>query len=225
MVAVSDRRSTPEIALATVSGRAYYLLVRELRARGLAFLSLKPTDRVPLGAKVVITTEGERPLVNHPNVLTLREESDISRVIDEAVRSLEGKRGYSRVVIGVDPGGAFGVAVVGDERVLETVRCASLREAVDTVSKALEELPARAQRVRVGDGAPEYAGELLRLLDRALPERVSIEVVREAGTSRAAGEATHRRELQDAISAIKIAGKNGRVYPRGKKGEARGRGG
>lgn len=209
-----------KIAVATVSGKVYYLLVRELKRRGLHFLSLKPTDRVPLNVDVVITTGIERPLITHPSVLTFQEEMNPTEVVDEAVRVLKGKQGYSRVVVGVDPGRTFGVAVVGDGTVLEAVNCASLRETVDTVSKALDGLQAKIQRVKIGDGDPQHTKILLDQLDRALPEGVVIETVHEAGTSQIIRETTHRRELRDAMSAVKIAERSGRVYRRGKQDEA-----
>ncbi len=209
-----------EIAVATVSGKAYYLLVSELKRRGLNFLSLKPTDRAPLNVKVVITTAEERPLITHPNILIFQEEADPTEVIDKAVRILEGKQGYGRVVVGVDPGRTFGVAVVGDGTVLEAVNCASLRETVDTVSKALDGLQAKIQQVKIGDGDPQHTKRLLDQLDRTLPKGVMIEMVHEAGTSRIIRETTHRRELRDAMSAVKIAERSGRVYPRGKQDEA-----
>jgi len=45
-----------KIAVATVSGRAYYKLVKELKERGLVFLSLVPGEAIPSTIKVVVTT-------------------------------------------------------------------------------------------------------------------------------------------------------------------------
>ena len=55
-----------KIALATVSGKACYKMVGGLKRRGLPFLSLKPTDTVPLDVKVVIITRREHRMVTHP---------------------------------------------------------------------------------------------------------------------------------------------------------------
>ena len=205
-----------EIAVATVSGKAYYKLVSELKRRSLSFLSLKPTDAVPLDVKVVITTERERRRVKHPQVLVFEEENDPAEIVDKAIRLFQGKTSYGEVLIGVDPGRTFGVAVIGDGRILETANRLSLKETVDAILKALDKVPAEISRVRIGDGATVYTKELLHLLDEALPKETAIEVVCEAGTSQPAKGMAHRREVKNKASAIKIAERKGRIFPRRK---------
>ena len=205
-----------KIALATVSGRAYYKLVNELKRKGLPFLSLKPWDPIPLNIKVVITTKEERHLVAHPNVLIFEYESNPTSVIDEAILGVQGKRSYEKVVVGVDPGKTYGVAVLGDDNVLETLNCSGSKEAVNVILDDLKRFPATVSVVKVGDGAPAYTKGLLPSLDDALPQETVIEVVSEAGTSRFMNETAHRRGLRDAMSAIEIAGRNGQIFPRRK---------
>ncbi len=205
-----------KIALATVSGRAYYKLVNELKRKGLPFLSLKPWDPIPLNIKVVITTKEERHLVAYPNVLIFEYESNPTSVIDEAVLGVHGKRTYEKVVVGVDPGKTYGVAVLGDDNVLETLNCSSLKETVNVILDDLKRFPATVSMVKVGDGAPAYTKGLLLSLDEILPQETVIEVVSEAGTSRFMNETAHRRGLRDAMSAIEIAGRNGQIFPRRK---------
>ena len=205
-----------KIALATVSGRAYYKLVIELKRKGLPFLSLKPWDPIPLDIKVVITTKEERHLVAHPNVLIFEYESNPTSIIDEAVLGVQGKRSYEKVVVGVDPGKTYGVAVLGDDNVLETLNCSGSKEAVNVILDDLNRFPATVSVVKVGDGAPAYTKGLLPSLDETLPQETVIEVVSEAGTSRFMNETAHRRGLRDAMSAIEIAGRNGQIFPRRK---------
>ncbi len=202
-----------KIAVATVSGRAYYKLVNELKRKDLPFLSLKPWDPIPLNIKVVITTKEEHHLVTHPNVLIFECENPTS-VIDEAILVVQGKRSYEKVVVGVDPGKTYGVAVLGDDNVLETLNCSSLEETVKVVLDGLKRVPATVKVVKVGNGAPAYKKGLLHSLDEALPQETVIEIVSEAGTSRFMNETTHRRESKDAVSAIEIAGRKGQTFPR-----------
>jgi len=203
------------LAVATVSGKAYYLLVKELKRRKLPFLSLIPREPVPASVKVVITTEKERRLISHPNVLVFKEGMNPASLIDEAVRAVQGKKAYEKLVIGIDPGKTFGLAVLGDGAVLETMNSSSFQETVNAVEGVIRRTPAESVSVRVGYGAPSYAKELLRLLDQALPENVVLEMVEEAGTSRYAIEQKHRRGLRDVMSAIRIAGRSGKIFPRG----------
>jgi len=203
-----------EIAVATVSGKAYYLLVKELKERRLPFLSLKPQDSIPLDVKVVITTEKERHLVAHPSVLVFKEETDPAKVVNEALRIVQGKQKYERMVIGIDPGETFGVAILSDGRVLETLNCPSLKETVDTVLKMLRDTPAILKVVKIGNGAPHHMKELLHSLDDILPKETVMAVVPEAGTSQLTGGTTHRREMRNAMSAVKIAKRQGKTFLR-----------
>lgn len=203
-----------EIALVTVSGKAYFRLVKELKGRKLPFLSLTPRDHIPLDIKVVITTREERHLIKHPNILVFKDESDAAVIVDEAIRAAQGKRNYDRVVIGVDPGKTFGIAVLADGNILETHTCSDLEETKSTILKALDRAPATMTTIKIGNGAPLYAKEMLYLLDEAMPKGVVIETVSEAGTSRFTKGTIHRRGAKDLMSAIKIAERKGRVFPR-----------
>ncbi len=205
-----------KIAVATVSGKAYYQLVNELKARSLPFLSLTPYDVIPAGIKVVITTENERHLIEYPNVLVFEEKMDPATIVNEAIRSVEGRRNHDTITVGVDPGKTFGLAVLSNGNVLETLIHSSIEQTVIAILDVLTKNPATAYIIKVGDGAPEYTRVLLSQLDKTLQKDIAIEIVSEAGTSRFAKETVHRRGLRDAMSAVKIAKRRGRPFQRGK---------
>jgi hypothetical protein len=205
-----------KIAVATVSGKAYYHLVNELKARGLPFLSLTPYDSIPNEVKVVITTKNERRLVKHPNVVIYEAKMDPAVVVNETLRTIEGKGDHNTITVGVDPGKTFGLAVLSNGNVLETRTHSSLEETVNALLGVLAKNPASTYVVKVGDGAPEYTQSLLTQLDEALPENIAIEIVSEAGTSHFGKETIHRRGLRDAMSAVKIAERRGKPFPRRK---------
>jgi len=203
-----------KIAVATVSGRAYYELVKELKRQGLPFLSLKPWDPVPLDIKVVITTRDESHLISHPQILPFEQGSNPESVVDKAILTVQGKQGYEKVVVGVDPGKTCGIAVLGDDKVLETLTSSNIEDAAHLVVDRLKRFPAEVRVVRVGNGPPEYTKSLLSSLDEYLPEETLMEIVSEAGTSRVMNNSVNRRVLRDAVSAIEIAGRKGRVFSR-----------
>ena len=206
-----------KIAVATVSGKAYYLLVNELKRRNISFLSLTPNDSIPIDVKVVITTKKERPKITHQNVLEYDEDKNPTEVVEEAIRIIKGKKIYERLVVGIDPGQNFGVAVLGDGNILETKNCTSLSETINTVKGFVNRIPAAHATIRIGNGAPSYAEELWHYLNEVLPGNVVIESVREEGTSQSLGETSHRRGKRDVSSAIKIGQRQGQVFPRRKK--------
>ena len=204
-----------KVAVATVSGRAYFLLVNELREKNVDFLSLVPGAPVPAEVKVVITTEKERHMVNHERILVYDDKAEPNAVVSKAVRILQGKESYEKIVIGIDPGDVFGLAVIADGKVNETSNCNSTKEVLNLIRSIIKnvDFAATGVSVKIGNGVPVYK-ELLAILDSALPPEVVLEVVSEAGTDHLLREDKHRRGLRDIASAIRIAGRTGYVYPR-----------
>jgi hypothetical protein len=210
------------IAVATVSGKAYYLIVNELRRKNVPFLSLTPQEPVPIEIKVVITTEEERKLVNHEKVFAYKAGVDPSAVVTEALQAVHGKESFEKIIIGVDPGEIFGLAVLAGGKVVETDNCYSVQETlrrIESIIQNLRNAPVASIIIRVGNGVPDCEEKLLHALDKALPSKVILESVREEGTDSCLNEAKHRRGLRDIVSAIQIAGRNGQTFQRRKTNE------
>ena len=51
-----------KVAVATVQGKTYFLIVNKLREQDIPFVSLIPGESVPAKIKVVLTTEQEKRL-------------------------------------------------------------------------------------------------------------------------------------------------------------------
>lgn len=185
------------------------------------FLSLTPQNDIPLDVGVAITTKEESPLIKHPNILIFHDKMDPKSIVKEATQiiSARGKRWFNTIIVGVDPGKTTGIAVLGDDYVLETCTFPSLEEAANKIIELskrgqLKKKRVKAKVVKVGDGVPVYTKELLRLIDNDLPDDYIIEVVIEKGTSRFSGDTPHRRSTRDVMAAVRIAERNGRVYAR-----------
>jgi len=212
-----------KVAVATVSGKAYFLIVNKLKERNIPFISLVPGETVPTEVKAVITTEKEKHRINHEKILVYDSETEPDALANEVMKILQGKEVYEKIVIGVDPGKVFGLAVIADGKVNETGNCFSIQEALTKISSVIKnvDVSSTVVAIKIGNGVPAYK-ELLETLDAALPPEVVLEVVSEAGTNRALNENKHRRGLRDIASAIRIAGRAGYTYPRRKTGESNG---
>jgi hypothetical protein len=173
--------------------------------------------------KAVITTEKEKHLINHERILVYDSETEPDTVVNKAVKILQGKESYEKIIIGIDPGEVFGLAVLADGRVNETENCFSVQEVLNKIKNIIKDIDVSSTvvSVRIGNGVPAYK-DLLETLDAALPPEVVLEVVSEAGTNRHINENKHRRGLRDIVSAIRIAGRVGYVYPRRKTDESNG---
>jgi hypothetical protein len=211
---------TAEVAVATVQGKAYFLIVNKLKERGILFLSLVPGETVPTDVKVVITTEQEKHLIQHGKVLVYDGDTAPDAAANEIRKILQGKEAYEKIVVGIDPGEVFGLAVIADGKVNETANSFSVQEAVAKVKDILREVDFSATTVtiKVGNGVPTYK-ELMEAFDAELPVEVTLEVVSEAGTNRSLNHNKHRRGLRDIASAMRIAGRAGHIYPRRKPEE------
>jgi len=210
-----------EVAVATVQGKAYFLIVNKLKEENVPFLSLVPGETVPAEVKAVITTEKEKHRINHEKVLVYDSETEPDTIAGEVRKILQGKEAYEKIVIGVDPGEVFGLAVIADGKVDETGNCFSIQEALAKISSVVKsvDFASTAVTIKIGSGVPTYK-DLLETLDAALPPEVVLEVVSEAGTNRPLTHNKHRRGLRDIASAIRIAGRAGHIYPRRKTLEA-----
>lgn len=212
-----------EIAVATVQGKAYYLIVNELKKRNIQFLSLTPTELIPVEIETVMTTDKEKHLINHKKVLVYKEGDDLEAMINSALQTAHGKRYYEKLTIGIDPGKVLGFAVIADGKVVEAENCFKVEEAIEKIKRVLKNLSdatTTSTTVKIGNGVPAIKEDLMRALDETLPQNVVLESVEEAGTTRYINEAKHRRELKDIASAIRIAGRNGSAFQRRKPYES-----
>jgi activator of 2-hydroxyglutaryl-CoA dehydratase len=210
------------IAVATVSGKAYYLIVNELQKRSVPFLSLTPQEPVPVEVKVVLTTEKEKHLIEHEKILVYNEDTDVEAMINNALQTIQGRENCEKLVIGIDPGETQGLAVLADGKVIRTEMCSSMAEILEKVKNIInnfEHVPIASISVKVGDGVPSYKQELLQALDNALPQSIILESVSETGTSRYQNETKNRRGLRDIVSAIRIAGRSGHTFQRRRPNE------
>jgi hypothetical protein len=213
-----------KIAVATVQGKPYFLLVNQLREHNIPFISLVPGETVPAKVILVITTEPEKNLVKHDKILVFHNENELDNIVNEVRKTLLGKEKYEKIVIGLDPGEATGLAVLADGKVIEQSNCYSAHEVVNTILKSISNIDYSQTSVivKIGNGVPLYR-VLLEELDTALPPEITLEVVGEAGTNKPYQEKHRSRKIRHISSAIRIAGRNGRKVERRKMIAANGR--
>ena len=206
-----------KVAVATVEGKAYFLIVNQLREHNIPFISLVPGDVVHTEVRAVITTEQERHLVKNEKVLIFTNENELDSLVNAVKRLLQGKEAYEKILIGIDPGEAIGLAVIGDGQDIEKCNCFSTQEVIQNIIKTIRNVNFTVTNVsvKIGNGVPVFK-ELVEALDDALPPAVVLEVVSEAGTNRPLKKNQRSRRTRHIFSAIRIAGRAGCVIPRRK---------
>jgi hypothetical protein len=206
-----------KVAVATVQGKTYFLIVNKLKEQKIPFISLVPGESVPAKILMVITTEREKHLVSHQKILVLHYKDELDRLVEQVEVLLLGKEEYKKIVIGVDPGVAVGLVALADGKVIEEGNCFSTKELIDSILKIIRNVDFEVTNVSInmGNGVPVYK-ELLEGLDSALPPQVVLEVVSEAGTNKPLKENKHSRGVRHINSAKRIAGRVGNIIPRSK---------
>jgi len=204
-----------KVAVATVEGKAYFLIVNQLRERNISFVSLVPGDSVPAEVKVVITTEKEKDLIKHEKILIFSGEKELDVLVNEVEKTLQGKEAYEKIVIGIDPGEAIGLAAIADGKVFEESNCFNTKELIDAINKMIKIVDFSVTNVvvKIGNGVPIYK-DLLESLDDALPQKVELNVVSEAGTNRPLKENRRSRGIRHISSAKRIAARTGYIFQR-----------
>jgi hypothetical protein len=205
-----------KVAVATVDGKTYFLIVNELREQNIPFVSVIPGEPLPSEVKVVITTEREKPKVKHERTLVFSSENSLVDLFNEIKRILLGKEAFEKIIVGIDPGEAIGLAVIADGKVIEEGNCFSTPELISSILKRIRNINFTKTSicVKIGNGVPIYQ-DLLQALDDALPSEVVLEVVNEAGINRP----LHRRsrKIRHISSAKRIAARTGNIILRRKE--------
>jgi len=206
-----------KVAVATVQGKSYFLIVNKLYEKNISFVSLLPGQSVPAKIKLVITTPEEKRSVDHEKILIFQGEDRLDNLIDEVKKTLLGKEAFARIVFGLDPGVATGLVAVADGKVIEEGNCFSSEEVICSIIKILGnvDFAVTSVSVKIGNGVPIYK-EMLGDLDNALPPQITIEVVDEAGTNKPLKENKRSRGVRHISSAIRIAGRIGNIISRRK---------
>jgi hypothetical protein len=202
-----------KVAVVTVQGKAYFHIVKLLRENNTSFFSLIPNDAIPAEVKVVITTPEEKNKIIFGKILTFTCEHELDNLMNQIIISLQGKERYEKIVIGVDPGAVTGLIVIADGKVLIEANCLSIRETSNRIKSIVKNVNLLAinVRIKIGNGVPAYK-ELVEALDRALPYRIVLEVVSEAGTNLPVSKRS--RSLRHIISATRISKRVGCIYQR-----------
>jgi hypothetical protein len=207
-----------KVAVVTVNGKAYFHLVSMLKEKNVPFFTLITGEPVPAEVKIVLTTEKEKPKINHGKILVFTSEKELDSLMNALTIGLQGKERYERVIVGIDPGEVTGVAVIADGKIIDKANCLSVREVVIKLKSILKNvnLSATIVKIKIGNGVPAYK-ELIEALDNTLPPKVVLEVVSEAGTNMPLTKRS--RTLRHITSATRIAARVGYIYQRRERKE------
>ena len=193
------------IALITEDFRLFYRAAKELKRRHIPFVSLSLDEIIPFNVGVVITTEEEGTKINFPKIVTIskgRDESEdpgvnnLSRAVDLAEQILRGRVKIKYLVIGIDPGMAPGIAVIGDGDLINQYKCYTPEEVAGVVKKIFSTYVAEDRKVKIGHQAVTFRNRILNnLMDLRREMDFVLEIVDETNTT----QCKHNPDINAAI--------------------------
>jgi len=177
----------------------YHDLLKVLRKRKIPYVSLSSIHHIPSKIGVILTSNNELHDVKSQKVIAADAYDTIDHAVDLALQMLIGKELYSKVYIGIDPGDHPGVAIVGDDILLQKTDVENPEKVSDIVKRFLREYPAIQTLIRIGHGSIITRN---RIINSLIPLEIPIEIVDETKTT--SSQQTSRRE-RDSEAAASIA--------------------
>jgi hypothetical protein len=198
----------------------YHDLLKVLKRRGVAYISLSSLQHIPSGVAVILTSHNELHDIKTQKVIPVDAYDTLDHAVDLALQMLIGKDLYSKVSIGIDPGDCTGVAIVGDDILLQKTTVDEPRFVLPLIIRFLREYPALETIIRIGHGSPLIRN---RIINALIPLGRPIEIVDETKTTTAHPTKRTEKDSQSAAAiALLTGGKVDRRLPlEPTKGEVR----
>ncbi len=198
-----------EVAVLIQSPRKLYMALELLKQLGLHFVVCAPDDPACINADVLLVTENETPPSVDQRVVIVDDDPETTGL--DIMLRLRKVVHPSHIIVGVDPGMRFGLALVMDGQVI-TMGAASMPiNAVDMTLRwirwSFRRFPMVSPIIRVGTGSRLYAVLYTRGLFQRYPG-LHTEFVDERHT-------THlNTSVSDESAAVMIAARCGQVVSR-----------
>ena len=177
----------------------YHDLLKVLKRRKIPYVSLSSIDHIPSQIGVILTSHNELHDIKSPKVIAADVYDTIDHAVDLALQMLIGKELYSKVFIGIDPGEQPGIAVVGDDILLQKINVETPEKVITIVKRFLREYPATETLIRIGHGSIITRN---RIINSLISLEVPIEIVDETKTT--PSQQTKRPD-KDSEAAASIA--------------------
>ncbi len=168
------------IGVFTKNFSLYYDLIKSLKKRKIAYVSLSSIDYIPSKIGVVLTSNSELHDIKTQKVIAADAYDSVDHAIDLALQMLIGKDMYSKLFIGIDPGDKPGIAVVGDDILLQKSFVETPEKVELIIKRIIKEYPSLETLIRIGHGSVITRN---RIINSLIPLRIPIEIVNETKTT------------------------------------------
>jgi hypothetical protein len=181
----------------------YYDILEVLKKRNIHYVSLSALDYIPTKVGVILTSNSELHDVKSPHVIAADAYDTIDHAVDLALQMLIGKDLYSKVFIGIDPGDQPGIAVVGDDILLQKTNVENPEKVANAIKRILREYPAIETLIRIGHGSVITRN---RIINSLITLKIPIEIVDETKTTSSQQKSRPERDSEAAATIALVAG-------------------
>jgi hypothetical protein len=181
----------------------YYDLIKILNKRKIPYVSLSSIDHIPSMIGVILTSHSELHDIKSQKVIAADVYDTVDHAVDLALQMIIGKDLYSKVFIGIDPGDQPGIAVVGDDILLQKMNVESPEKVVSIVKRFLREYPAIESLIRIGHGSMIARN---RIINSLIPLKIPIEIVDETRTTPSQMIKRYERDSEAAAAIALLPG-------------------
>lgn len=196
------------ISLATMNFKLCHLLREKLTKDGFRIEQIVPGEPASKDSILVISTEEE---VNGKElhyekiiILSRSEVLSVDKAYSKIMLSLEDKRIWESLIIGVDPGLTIGVAIITDGCLRTALETRDKKEALNFIMDAINNNPAKMTIIRVGSTGGYRRVLILNDLLNVKPKNVALEIVDELQTTPASCQEAKEGITSGAKSDLKI---------------------
>jgi hypothetical protein len=177
----------------------YHDIIKVLKKRNISYVSLSSLHHIPKRISVILTSRMEQNEIPLEKTVAADDHDSIDHAVDLAMQKLTGKELYARVFIGIDPGERPGIAVVGDDILLQKMQVEGPEYVTHEVKGILRVYPSKEVCIRIGHGSVIMRN---RIINSLIPLEIPIEIVDETRTTPSQQK---RRCVRDGEAAAAIA--------------------
>ena len=203
MIRCHGKDNMKTIGVFTRDFTLYYELLKTLKKRKIPYVSLNSPHNIPSKIGVILTSNNEMHDMKSQKVIAADAYDTIDHAVDLAIQLLIGKELYSKVYIGIDPGEKPGIAVVGDDIVLQKINVETPEMVLNIIKRILKEYPSNETLIRIGHGSPIIRN---RIVNSLIPLEIPIEIVDETKTTPQQQTKKYERDTKAAAAIALIRG-------------------
>ena len=199
------------IGVYTKNFSLYHDLLKTLQRRKIPYVPLVSLRNIPKKIGVILTSNNEIHDFKTSRVIAADVYDNVDHAVDLALQMLIGKDLYSKVYIGIDPGEQPGVAIVGDEILLQKTTVNNPAGVKSMITRFLKEYPSKTTIIRIGHGSPIIRN---RIINSLISLKIPIEIVNESKTSSTQQTTRpHKDKEAAAVIAMLEGGKVKKTLP------------